>query len=853
MSFLKGDLSSKPIYYSGLQLQTSSGSVPIPIVYGLARVAPNAIWNGNFIGKPVSGKSGGKGAIFGSGGGGDTYTCSIILGLCEGPINSIQSVWDNQSIYYWGYVASMNAPAIWYGTTPQTPWSYPPADQQLSYTGTAYIVDYQINLGQSATIDSYSFEISGQFQSTGANGLDADPALVIQDFLTNPQYGVGFPSSSIDTTTLLGSSGDSSYQSYCKALGLCISVALSDQETAASFLERLLQLTNTAAVWSGGVLKFIPYGDMSATGTLYSSPFITFPVNGETNNYYASVPTPTAIGECTFNPNVTPIYNLTDDDFIGNAKADPVLVMRTDPYLAYNMQILEIYQRTNYYDATPIEAWDQNAIEEYGLLRIAPTITAHEICDPAVAQTAAQLILQRGLYIRNTYTWTGSWELCLLEPMDLVTLTDPLIGLNNEVVRIISIEEDDKGFLKFTAEEFPPGVATRVEYRVQSKQSSTVADNAPAPPVNAPIIFEPPDILGDGLAIWMAVSGPPPSWGGCNVWFSSDGNSYTQVGAINGIAKMGVLAAPLPTMPAAFSPPTIDTADSLSIDLTESGGALASGSQLDMTSLNTLCYCDGELISYQNATLVGPNQYQLNPILRGAYSSTISAHVTGAMFARLDNAIFKYPFTSDRIGSTIYLKFQSYNAFGGGVQDLSDCGAYPYTIKGSALSSPLPTVQNLVVAFPAGIASLSFDEVTDFRTGIRYKIFQGPSAATAQQVGDIAHPPFALSNTGTYYVQAYCQPVPGLVASSALSAGLEISGTLLIENPLAEFNQQTANWPGTLINFTRSGVSPDEILLLNNASGVDLGLASQAVTAADDFGLTTDHEIIAVIDLGNVG
>ncbi len=66
-------------------------------------------------------------------------------------------------------------------------------------------------------------------------------------------------------------------------------------------------------------------------------------------------------------------------------------VERTDPYAAYNMQILEIYQRTNYYDATPITVWDQNAIEIYGL-RIASTVTAHEICVSGVAQTAAQLI-----------------------------------------------------------------------------------------------------------------------------------------------------------------------------------------------------------------------------------------------------------------------------------------------------------------------------------------------------------------------------------------------------------------------------------------------------------------------------
>ena len=84
--------------------------------------------------------------------------------------------------------------------------------------------------------------------------VDADPSLVVSDFLTNAQYGVGFPQASIDATTLFGSGGDASYQTYCRAVGLALSPALTDQERASCILGRWLQLTNTAAVWSGGLL-----------------------------------------------------------------------------------------------------------------------------------------------------------------------------------------------------------------------------------------------------------------------------------------------------------------------------------------------------------------------------------------------------------------------------------------------------------------------------------------------------------------------------------------------------------------------------------------------------------------------
>ena len=209
----------------------------------------------------------------------------------------------------------------------------------------------------------------------------------------------------------------------------------------------------------------------------------------------------------TFNPNVTPIYNLADDDFIHEDGKDPLEVVRSDPYASYNWQRLQINDFYNYYDATPIEAWDQNAIELYGL-RMASDITASEITDPTVGQISAQLILQRGLYIRNTYNFKLSFEYCLLEPMDLVTVTDAALGLTNVAIRITAIEEDDAGLLSVTAEEFPGGTASAVQY--PSKPNTPNSTNQAVVParVNAPMIFEPPAALTGGVAqVMAAVSG----------------------------------------------------------------------------------------------------------------------------------------------------------------------------------------------------------------------------------------------------------------------------------------------------------------------------------------------------------
>ncbi|MGH6838713.1 MAG: phage tail protein, partial [Methylocella sp.] len=491
MGFLRsgrGSSGNIPLY-TGLQIQTSSNAVPIAILWGANKTAPNVIWTGGFTAVQQNQNQGGGG---GKGGGnqvqGYNYFTGFIMAVCEGPIVEPGVIWLNNSKNYFNQVGIDFAA---YGGTPQTPWSYlfPFGEQYLGYNGVFYFAAANFALGSSPSLPQFSIEVRGKlYASSGINADDADPALVIQDFLTNAQYGVLFPSASIDATTLLGASGGSSYQAYCKASFLGLSPVLANQEAANSILARWLQLTNSAAVWSGGKLKFIPYGDTTITGNLKPS------------------------GTYTFNPNVTPLYNLADDDFIHEDGKDPIEVVRSDPYASYNWQRLQISQRYDpiagtSYDAMPIDAFDQNAIELYGLRR-ASDITAGEICDPFVGQKSAQLILQRGLYIRNAYHFKLSFEYCLLEPMDLVTVTDSVLGLTNVAIRIVSIEEDDAGLLAVTAEEFPGGTATAVQYPVQGNGGNSTNQAVVPARVNVPTIYEPPASLSGGVAqVWAAVSG----------------------------------------------------------------------------------------------------------------------------------------------------------------------------------------------------------------------------------------------------------------------------------------------------------------------------------------------------------
>jgi hypothetical protein len=107
MGLLSGSHSNGQIpYYTGLQIQTSSRKLPIAIVWGSNKVAPNCIWTGRFYGyygypEGSHGGSSGKGGGHGSSGQSASqswqYYTSWEMALCEGPIDGIGTIWLGQN------------------------------------------------------------------------------------------------------------------------------------------------------------------------------------------------------------------------------------------------------------------------------------------------------------------------------------------------------------------------------------------------------------------------------------------------------------------------------------------------------------------------------------------------------------------------------------------------------------------------------------------------------------------------------------------------------------------------------------------------------------------------------------
>lgn len=718
--------------YTGIQLPSSSSALAIPISYGLNKLGINIIYYNNFVAVPIlqAQQSGGKG---GSGGGGLQivgyyYLADLQMALCEGPITGIGQVFVGQKQYIYspsspnplgltlpnfqtsGYVST---PSLALGTSVQMPWSVLGAFGQtlsapaLAYRGISVLSSAPYNLGQGASVGSIQFEIAGLLYGTGANAIDADPALVIQDFLTNDKHGAEFPTSELDTSSLLGASGDSSVQTYCRALGLCFSPQLVSPEAGNSVLSRWLQLLNLGAYYSAGRLRIVPFGDLSITGT-----------DGTVWN------TPT-----------TPVADLDDTAYLFKDGEDPVTVDIVDPINLPTVQVVEAVNRSGVnvqsalivsqisdaialmqqlsgqsgggslpqpqglpqYNPTPVYARDLSMAQRFGV-RVGQTVSAHEICDLNVASIIAQIILQRVLYIRKKYYFSLDWRYCLLEPMDIVTLTDSYLGLNKKKVRILRITEGDDWCSDYEAEDFVPGVSTpgpnvTAGTSHQGNNAAQVAD-----PVDAVLIYEPPILLTGGASeIWFGASGgiggaADPFWGGANVWVSLDGTSFNQIGTINGVMPSGVLTAPYANSGG------FDTTDTLSVDLTQSGADLNSTSDVN-AQLGAINLCllgsgaNGELADFAVATLTGVSKYDLTRIQRALFGTTHSGWPSGTPFSVLQNML-KLPLAPQYVGQTLYFKFQSFSIYGSGVQDISTCTVYTYpaTGNGAQVSNPSTTV-----------------------------------------------------------------------------------------------------------------------------------------------------------------
>lgn len=634
-------------------INTASYGEVVPEVLGTTRLSGNIIYYDDFT--PHEHRSTTR---TGKGGGSKhteityTYTVACAIGLCEGPIQGIGKVWRGKEIY--DYPNEKIELTAYLGAHGQQPWPYVISkhpEKALPYSGLAYMAGV-VDLGEQGSLPQFNFEIKGKLLETG-DGVDVNPA----DYIVHVLRSIGIDDVNIE--------GLDHYRHYCKAADILISTPPDSKSSKAqTVINDIAEITNSLVFWSTDRLKIVPLADK--------------PIKD-------------------WSPYNQIQYNLTADDLIPASDGQLIVYKRKDSSETYNQATVEFINRANGYEKETV-AFEVVADVQKNGLKPASKKSAHYLYTKARAQYYAEQLAMKRLYSKNQYTFRLDWAFCRLEPGDLVTLTDELCGLREQIVVITSVSEAADGQLEITAEGKPPGTYAPAKYNVHENERPFIDYNQPAPSVNDVAIFQTVGDVG-GNQVFVGVNAPS-GWGGCSVWLSDNGESYRRIGSITQQARMG-------RTKYGFA------AAGNFCNVTINQGVLKTATHVDAERANTLCWTNGEAFSYETVEVHHDNWYTLRGLVRGQYGTKAINHNAGERFVRVDEALFRYPYRKEDINKTIYLKFTSLNLFGSNEQGLDEVQEYQYKI----VSYYIPEVSNLTLYtkyYKIGNGVLSFDVVAQF-------------------------------------------------------------------------------------------------------------------------------------------
>lgn len=622
--FGRENITSRADRIGEFQINSASYGEVVPVVLGTTRLSGNIIQWEDFTAHEHR-----KSQRVGKGGGSKntsityTYTVAVAIGLCEGPIKGIGKVWIDKEVYQ--YPNDKIGLTAYLGNREQSPWPYMVGkhpDRALPYSGLAYMAGV-VDMGDRAGLPTFNFEIQGQLLNTG-DGVDVNPA----DYIVHVLKSIGIEETAID--------GIDNFREYCKQADILISTPPdSKAKKAQQIVSDIADICNCYLFWSNDRLKIVPLADK--------------PIK-------------------TWDPRSQIQYDLTEDDFLSGSDGRLVEYKRKSNSESYNTATVEFINRANSYEKEAVTFEVLADVQRNGM-KPAPSYSAHYIYTKARAMYLAEQLAMKRLYERNQYSFKLDWAFCRLEPGDLVTLTESTCGLHKQIVVITDVQEAQDGELQITAIGKPAGVYAPTKYDVHENERPFVDYNKPAQSIlDATFIQPPADVMGKGQELWVGVS-TPQEWGGCEVWMSDDPTAnFQSMGMINTTARIGKLVRPL-------------SADGNSCIVRMVNGMLKSGTHIDAERGNTVCYINGECLSYETATLNADGTVTLNNLVRGQFNTPIGSHSAGDKLNRLDEAFMRIPYRKQDVGKQIYAKFTSLNNLGGQQEDISRVKQYEYTIQ----------------------------------------------------------------------------------------------------------------------------------------------------------------------------
>lgn len=617
--------------------------------------------------------------------------------------------------------------------------------QAVNYSGLSTVQSSFLDLGTDTSLPQLNYEVVGQHIQAGTQ--DCNPQDVIYGYLTDHNFGLGFPTANIEfgfTTPqssgvylivpALSAPGNNA-ATFWGANGFFISTVVDNQSTLADEVKTILDAGQTAMIFSEGLLKLRPYGDTTAAANGY-----------------------------VYQPLTQPVVDLDFDDFVADPGSDPIQVSRTNWTGAFNKVQVQFENRAGGYNPSVITAEDTASINAIGLHQ--EDVQDYSFIKTYSAATwASQMRVQRLANIRNTYSFTLPPIYEFIEPMDLVTITSSPMGFNKKPVRITSVEDDPEKGLLVQAEDFPYGLAQASIYPKQNNVG--LHDSASThPPGNTNVFMmeTPEQLIGfEGFNVRLYAS--PDNigdWGGCLVLTSFDNINYTQIGEIRTPALFGTLASSM----------TVGTGDpdTQSITITVPGGLqLLPSSTYDFANLQEpalFAIVDAagtfEIVAYSNATLTATNTYSVSTFHRGLFGTGRSAHSAGATVIKLDQGYTELTYDQNQVGDTLYVLMPSFNTVGEMLQNPDTLTPLSLTLTGTYPGMFDLSAGTIALTRVSGAGTLAAKNSVDLATGdVTNKLITNVSGVVSDSL--VKNGDFDLGSSGWQFIS-------GVTGATYLSA-----------------------------------------------------------------------------------
>lgn len=249
-------------------------------------------------------------------------------------------------------------------------------------------------------------------------------------------------------------------------------------------------------------------------------------------------------------------------------------------------------------------------------------------CTPAAAKNVAERLLYAAWVERDRFRLAFSRSCVGIDPADVIEMGDVRL-------RVMAVSHKDGVVLVDGVRDVAGGFDGQAVADGGWQGGSATIETMPT----SLMLMDLPLLRNEdnGPGVYVAASGLQ-SWPGATLWRADDGVSFSNQASLQSAAIMGQAVTALPNRPTTYR----DRVSTVRVQLMR--GTLSSCTEAELMNGANAALLGGEIIQFQQATLVDQGLYELSNLLRGRKGTEdqTGAHGIGEAFVMLSAASVKF-------------------------------------------------------------------------------------------------------------------------------------------------------------------------------------------------------------------